>query len=131
MSEAVQVAIITTGGTVLVALVGVLVELVRRQHKVIGEVREATHHTREQVLNSHTTNLRDDIDRVLGGIEQLHENQRQHGYELGHLRRDLQQERRERMALSERVDSHMHTVATTAASSAAASVAAVVGSGDS
>lgn len=122
MSDGVIISLITTGGAVLIALL----EFMRRQHKAIGEVRETASITREQVQNSHTTNLRDDIDRVLTGIDMLHENSRQHGYELGHLRRDLQQERIERQALSERVDAHLHTVATTAASSAAASVAAIV-----
>ncbi|GGN40138.1 phosphoenolpyruvate-protein kinase (PTS system EI component) [Actinoplanes campanulatus] len=79
----VQAAIVTAAGTVIVALLGLGLEFMRRSHKRIGEVRE-------QVANSHKTNLRDDIDRVLDGIDGL--------------RQEIRHERAERLALENRVD---------------------------
>lgn len=67
-----------------------------RQHR-------ATKAVREQVQNSHDTNLRDDIDRVLDGITSLVEGQRRHDSEIAGIREDQRIERRERMALAERI----------------------------
>jgi hypothetical protein len=120
----VQVALVGLVGTLGVALLGLIAEGVRRQHKALGEVREHAAASREQVQNSHKTNLRDDMDRMHADVRQVLEVTRSHGYELGHLRRDLQHERTERAALSERLDGHLTTVASTTA----ATVAAVVGS---
>jgi hypothetical protein len=107
LDPSVQAAIVTGGVTLLVALVSIAGEMVRRQGKVL-------HHVKEQVANSHTTNLRDDLDRVIGGLERVLENQdmhdgllKAHGYELGYLRKDMQQERRERQVVEERLDSHL------------------------
>lgn len=120
LDPTVQAAVVTTVGVVLVALIGVLTTMLQRQHKTLGVVRE-------QVQNSHSTNLRDDVDRVLDGVSQLAEMSRAHGYELGHLRRDLQQERVERQHLSERLDEHVIVAsASAAAATAAAATAAIV-----
>lgn len=89
-------------------LVGVLATLVvPRLHAQKKELRAV----REQVQNSHKTNLRDDIDRVIGLAESLVEGQARHegllqlhGTALTNLRTDLAWERRERMDLSHRVD---------------------------
>lgn len=58
---------------------------------------------RTQVQNSHTTNLREDIDRVLDGLERVHTGQSRHDAEIAGIRRDIRDERRERMALAERI----------------------------
>ncbi|MFC4089363.1 DUF2746 domain-containing protein [Micromonospora sp. GCM10011541] len=90
--------------TVQVAIVGgvfgVLAELLRRQHKRLGEVKE-------HVANSHTTNLRDDIDKVLAGLGQVIETQRQHGKEISGIREEIRHERVERMDVERRLDQHM------------------------
>lgn len=130
MDPTVQVAIVTTAGGIGVAVVGALAEFVRRQGKAINEVREHSQEARKQVQNSHSTNLRDDVDRVLAGIEKLVAGQanhaealRQHGREIGGLRRDIAHERVERLEVARRLDGHLTTVA----SATAATVAAVVG----
>jgi putative NADH-flavin reductase len=95
----VQVALIGLVGTILT----LLMEGMRRQHKALGVVRDHAEAARFQVQNSHETNLRDDLDQMHDDVRQILEVSRSHGYELGHLRRDLQQERAERSALSDRV----------------------------
>jgi Protein of unknown function (DUF2746) len=115
LDPTVQSAIVGLVGAVLVALISLLGILMQRHNKTLNTVRD-------QVQNSHSTNLRDDVDRVLEGVAQLAEMSRAHGYELGHLRRDLQQERVERQALSERVDEHVITASANAAAAAAAIV---------
>ncbi|MEU2111512.1 DUF2746 domain-containing protein [Streptomyces sp. NPDC019507] len=107
----VQVAIVTAGGTVGVALVGVLVELVRRQGTALAEVREHAQEAREQVSNTHTTNLRDDLDRVITGLDRLLEGQAEHSRHIRDLRSELSHERIERLAVSERLDTHITTAA--------------------
>ncbi|MEU3709016.1 DUF2746 domain-containing protein [Streptomyces catenulae] len=114
MEPDVQVALVSAGGAVTVALVGVLVELVRRQGRALGEVREHTEEARHQVANTHTTNLRDDVDRVLDGMEQLLAGQLRHdealgrhGDEINGVRTDIAHERSERLAVAERLDEHI------------------------
>ncbi|WP_460086947.1 DUF2746 domain-containing protein [Streptomyces variabilis] len=100
MDPSVQVALVSAGGAVTAAFVGVLVELVRRQGRVMGEVRE-------HVANTHTTNLRDDLDQVVHGMGRLLEGQERHGEELASLRREIAHERTERLAVAERLDTHV------------------------
>ncbi|GGU77262.1 hypothetical protein GCM10010211_48980 [Streptomyces albospinus] len=114
IEPSVQVALVSAGGTVTVALVGVLVELVRRQGQALSEVREHTEEARHQVANTHSTNLRDDVDRVLDGMEQLLAGQLRHdealgrhGDEINALRREMAHERVERLAVAERLDNHL------------------------
>ncbi|WJN63041.1 tail needle protein [Streptomyces phage phiScoe3] len=123
MEPTVQVALVSTGGTIGVAMLGVFVELLRRNHKALSEVKENAQEARDQVANTHSTNLRDDLDRVHDDVREVLDVLRQHGSEIAGLRTDLRQERVERHALSERVDHHLATVA----SATAATVAAVVG----
>lgn len=66
--------------TVQVALVGGLFSIVglvigRRQDKHLKELKEHSTQVREQVQNSHTTNLRDDIDRISSLVERVLEGQ--------------------------------------------------------
>lgn len=123
IDPSVQVALVTGAFGLMIALISICGELIRRQNKALGEVRQDSAAAREQVQNSHTTNLRDDLDLLHDDVKSVLEMVRAHGYELGHLRRDVQQEQRERLAVAERLDSHMTTVA----SATAATVAAVVG----
>lgn len=66
---------------------------------------------RDQVQNSHGTNLREDIDMVLraqlntdGMIRMVIEGQRSHSTDLSQLRLDMAQERKERLAGDDRLD---------------------------
>ncbi|MEU5403706.1 DUF2746 domain-containing protein [Streptomyces sp. NPDC005963] len=102
----------------------------RRQMAALGEVRENAQEARDQVSNTHTTNLRDDLDavaerldRVLDGQARHTESLREQSREISELRGDISHERAERLAVSERLDHHISTVAATTA----ATVAAVIG----
>jgi hypothetical protein len=89
-----QTALITTVGAVFVALIGVGVELLRRQAGALADVRN-------QVSNEHSTNLREDVDRLHGDVLEVLTTVR----ELGE---DLRQERRDRQSLSDRLDHHVN-----------------------
>lgn len=89
--------------TVIVALIGAVAGLITTglqiwQRKRIGEVHA-------EVKNSHTTNLRDDMDLMHHKLDYLITGQRRHDDEISGLRDDLRQERKERLALAARVDS--------------------------
>ncbi|QMP84472.1 protein of unknown function DUF2746 [Streptomyces phage Endor1] len=107
MEPTVQVALVSTGGTILVTLIGVVVEMLRRNHKALTEVQENAQIARDQVANSHSTNLRDDMDRLHDDVREVLDVLRQHGKEIGGLREDLRQERVERLAVSDRLDHHL------------------------
>ncbi|GAA0967377.1 DUF2746 domain-containing protein [Actinocorallia libanotica] len=98
-----QGPLITAAGAVTVALTGVIVELLRRQKQTMSEVRD-------QVSNDHDTNLRDDLDRVIESLDRLLDGQHQHGRELRGLREEIAHERRERLAVAERLDDHIQHV---------------------
>jgi len=98
----------TDGGVALIsgvlALIGIIVgEVLRRQGNALKEVREHAAAVREQTQNSHTTNLRDDIDAVKDGVSALLMGQQLHADAITNLRTDLAWERRERMDLASRV----------------------------
>ncbi|WP_432006296.1 DUF2746 domain-containing protein [Streptomyces parvus] len=97
----------TAGSALGVALVGVLVELVRRQGAALSAVAENTQETRDHVANTHTTNLRDDIDSLMHRLDRVIDAQEVHGRELSGLRQDMTHERRERLAVAERLDDHI------------------------
>ncbi|MGI5530144.1 DUF2746 domain-containing protein [Streptomyces syringium] len=84
-------------------------ELVRRQGAALAEVREHTQEARDQVSNDHATNLRDDLDRVIHGLDRVLDGQAQHTRDISALRTELSHERVERLAVSERLDSHLST----------------------
>lgn len=92
----VQAAIVTAGGTVTVALLGILVELLRRQSKRLSEVKDHAAAARDQVQNSHKTNLRDDIDVVIT--------------ELRGLRSEVRQERLERFDYEQRTNERLDRI---------------------
>lgn len=84
----------------ILSIIGIAVaEFMRRQNKALKEVRADTAVAREQTANSHTTNLRDDIDRVLHGIDKL-------AARVDALGVDLAWERRERMDVASRLTRH-------------------------
>ncbi|MEX1655506.1 DUF2746 domain-containing protein [Streptomyces pseudovenezuelae] len=107
VDTSVQVALVGAGGTVIVALVGAVVELLRRQAGAINEVREHAQEARDQVANTHSTNLRDDLDAVASAIDRVLAHQEQHSVDIAALRSDIAHERRERLAVAERLDDHM------------------------
>jgi hypothetical protein len=93
----VQAAIVTATGAVIVALIGIALEMLRRNHKRLGRVQE-------QVVNSHPTNLRDDVDRVLAGLERIERTQRQQGGDINGLREEIRHERAERLDVERRLN---------------------------
>ena len=101
LNSGVGIALVTG----VLSIIGIAVaEILRRQHKAIGEVKENSNIVREQTQNSHKTNLRDDIDRVLHGIDMLTE-------QMNVVRLDTAWERRERMDLANRLERHLETCA--------------------
>lgn len=87
--------------TAVAAGLMLLGEALRRHVK---RMRESTEAVRYQVQNSHETNLREDLDLVIGGLDEIRELARAHGADLRQLRDDLNQERKERYAIELRVD---------------------------
>lgn len=86
LDPTVQVAVISGAFALLIALISMCGELVRRSHKTL-------HAVREQVQNSHSTNLRDDIDRIGSLVERVLEGQAL--------------DRRALLQLEERLDHHI------------------------
>ncbi|QBJ01116.1 hypothetical protein PBI_ARISSANAE_30 [Mycobacterium phage Arissanae] len=93
-----EVALLAFLGVCPVLAVVLPVWLTQRNHgKKLGQINE-------QVSNSHNTNLRDDIDRVLsavagltGQVGDLKVNVNHVTNDIGGLREDLRQERQERI----------------------------------
>ncbi|UOQ58086.1 DUF2746 domain-containing protein [Leucobacter allii] len=91
MTEAVVVALITAASGVAVAVVGGIFLLLqnRRQKRRDAHVSEKLEVVREQVQNSHGTNLRDDLDRIADGLMQLGKNVEGLASDLRGVRRDI------------------------------------------
>lgn len=98
---AVLVALITTLGTVLVALIAILADWARKRLDVIEHHAEAS---REQVQNSHTTNLREDIDRIHDDVRAVLGMSERNTEAIASLASDLRQERIERLVVAQKVD---------------------------
>lgn len=125
----VQVSMIAAFASVIVALLGLLAEGMRRNHNALRAVKKDTRGTREQVENSHSTNLRDDIDVIVEKIERvaeiaegLAEGQQNMTIRVNQLRDDQHAsrvdaalERQERLAADDRIQEHIKSVAETAA----------------
>ncbi|MFI5863571.1 DUF2746 domain-containing protein [Streptomyces sp. NPDC051546] len=111
LEPSVQVALVTAGSTVGVALLGIAAEFMRRQAKAINAVAEHAQEARDQVANTHTTNLRDDLDAVAYAIDRVLALQARHSDDIAALRTDISHERRERLAVAERLDDHVATTA--------------------
>lgn len=84
--------------TIVVALIAALAGIVTtvlqlRQRKQVGEVHE-------QVKNTHSTNLREDMDKMANLLRHVRG-------ELAGLRRELRQERAERFDLESRYSAHL------------------------
>lgn len=67
-----------------------------RQHREVVMVRA-------QVKNSHSTNLREDVDKVLDKLDAVIDGQSRHDSEIAGLRADMRVERQERLALASRL----------------------------
>lgn len=91
MSEAVMVALVSGAFLLLTTMVTVMVPKLWRQSRDIAEVKD-------QVQNSHGTNLRDDLDalryEMRGGFARVFEH-------MGEVRTDLLAERAERLRLAD------------------------------
>lgn len=103
LAEPVLVAFITSGFGLVGVLAGYIVPALLKQNKAMKIVQADSAAAREQVQNSHGTNLRDDLDKALAGIAMVLEGQRQHTMDINGVRVDLALERRERITLAERV----------------------------
>ena len=68
LTESVQVALIGSGGLVLVAIVGLLGGIQLKRQKKLSSAVEVV---RDQVQNDHGTNLRNDLDRVSQSVSFL------------------------------------------------------------
>ena len=105
LDASVQSALVTGTCTVLVALIGIALELLRRANKRIGRVQESAEAAREQVQNAHSaTNLRDDLDRVLASQHRIEELLRQHHADIRGVRDEVRHERAERLDVERRLD---------------------------
>lgn len=81
MSDALAIALVTTAGMVLVALVGVLIELVRNRRKTESVVR-TTDTVAQQMVPNHGSSLRDAIDRLENGNVWIGRTVAEHGERL-------------------------------------------------
>lgn len=94
MNDPTVLTAIVTG---IFSLIGVVVvEMFRRQRRVLHEVRS-------QVKNSHSTNLRDDLDELRDGLGRVLASSERQEHSLNGIRTDLRVEREERLALAGRV----------------------------
>lgn len=118
LDPTVQVSLVTLVGSVLLAVLGIFGEYIRRKINAVtatvGTVEEHAREAKEQVKNSHDTNLRDDLDRMHDDIREAlrllgehGDDLKRHGSEIGGLRADMRLERDERLHLSKRVDTVM------------------------
>lgn len=101
---------------VTTALAGVVVALINRPvrkkldaaEKKLGAVAADAREARDQTANTHTTNLREDLDEkfaeVLTAVSEVKDVQREHGRDIGGLRADHRQTRTELGHLREVVD---------------------------
>lgn len=89
----VQVALVSSFGAIVVAVVTAGFELVRRARNTDKKLEVV----REHVQNSHSTNLRHDVDRIIATLDRVVENQGRQDREISLLRSELMHERSERM----------------------------------
>lgn len=134
LEPTVQISIIAAFASVIVALLGLLAEAMRRNHNAVRAIKKDTVNTKEQVANSHSTNLREDIDVITGLVEKvavntekLRDGQANIVSRVSELRNDQHQsrvdaaqERVERQQADARIDAHITRVAITAAQVATA-----------
>src|SRR5881392_1484492 len=92
MDPSVQVAIITS----LFGLITLLATHMLKSHKAMNQVKE-------QVMNSHSTNLRDDVTTVLNKLDRVIHIQDKHTDDISLLRLDVSWNRHEMRDLSRRV----------------------------
>lgn len=82
MSDPVAVAVVTTVGSVLIALIGVMA------HQLKGIKKDASE-ARWQVKNSHKTNFRDDLDDMHQEVRDFREEIRNNHKEVVSIRQDI------------------------------------------
>lgn len=89
------VAEVTLLSAVLVAIITVVGQAVQKRH--VAEIDKKADKIVDQVKNSHDTNLRDDLDEIRELVAES----------FGRLFDELSLERRDRVALSDRLDRHI------------------------
>lgn len=82
MTDTVSVAVITTVGSVVVALFGFMA------HQLKGIKKDASE-ARYQVKNSHKSNMRDDMDAIHQEIRDFREERREDHKEVLAIRKDI------------------------------------------
>lgn len=77
--------------------------------KVVVEVRRAAHEVKHQVKNSHSTNLRDDLDLIREDIKEVLRISQANTGAIQFLHDDIKDERTERGRLERRVEHLEHS----------------------
>ena len=108
MSDEVLVAVVTTIGVVLSAVVTGGFAILHKTQKNRDEKNQQVQETiREQVQNSHGTNLRNDIDRVLAVVESVQGDVRGIRKDVGRLDQRDMQRGHDFGRLEEKLDDHL------------------------
>lgn len=98
----------TVLGSITAIAVAYLGNETRKTRKGTEEMRDHTVEVKHQVKNSHETNLRDDVDKVIERLDVLIAANTTHTDQLRQLGEDMAVERRERLDLSDRLKNHTH-----------------------
>lgn len=89
MTEPLMVAFVSGGFLLVATLITAIVPALIKQGRLIQGIQEDASASREQVQNNHRTNLRDDLDKALRGIDQLLVGQGRHAEDIGLLQLDI------------------------------------------
>jgi uncharacterized phage protein gp47/JayE len=85
-------------GLVLIAVAAIPAWFSARNHKQIKKVQD-------QVVNGHTTRMRDDLDAIGGSIEEIRKSMQTVKSDVVDIRDELRQERKDRINLDDRFES--------------------------
>lgn len=84
-------------GLVLIAVAVIPSWFSARNHKQIKKVQD-------QVVNGHTTRMRDDLDSISGSIEEIRSGMQTMKSDVIDIREELRQERKDRISLDDRFE---------------------------
>lgn len=104
LDPTVQAELIAAAGAVLLAVLGMVAAELRRQGRTLRRTAADAAEARDQVANTHQTNLRDDLDGLTQRLDLVLSKQDSTDEQIGALRGELAHERAERLALSNRLD---------------------------
>lgn len=85
-------------GLVLIAVTAIPSWFSARNHKQIKKVQD-------QVVNGHTTRMRDDLDAISSAIEEIRSGMQIVKSDVVDIREELRQERKDRISLDDRFES--------------------------